>query len=321
MTRFLFGDLLWPTIEGQAKKAQSTRAAIAYVTRVPPLRFRSGDLLIVDATDDAIASGRTAAMVLSKLNRMGVRLFSHAGLHAKCVVVDSVLFTSSANLSSKSVDDLLEAGIQTDSPNSVSEAVALLERLTKRSTKIDNAFIDRIKRIKVKRSPGGERSTARKVSKDQRQAVTWLVGVHDIDEPTDPDELKRIEEGRALAEKRRSNDRSKTAWIRMPRNGLLAKGGREGDSLILIDRSSLKANPERVYRNTTILNVQPEPDCIRVYYEDLPYAKRRSLTWGQFKRLAKLARIPGKLSKDSERQLSQKISDDLNDHWDQARAK
>src|SRR5450759_87169 len=157
MTRFLFGDLLWRTIERRAKTARRTKAAIAYVTRTRPLNFKAGDLLVVDATDGAIACGRTSAAVFSKLHRSGVLLYSHEGLHAKCIILDSVLFTSSANLSSSSIDALLAAGIETDSPNSVSEAVGMIERLLKTSTTIDSAFIKRSKRIKVDPHVGGER--------------------------------------------------------------------------------------------------------------------------------------------------------------------
>jgi phosphatidylserine/phosphatidylglycerophosphate/cardiolipin synthase-like enzyme len=195
MTRFLFGDLLWRAIERRAKAARRTKAAIAYVTRIHPLAFRAGDLLVVDATDGAIACGRTSAAVLSKLHRKGVQIYNHKGLHAKCIILDSVLFTSSANLSTSSIDALLEAGIETDSPNSVSEAAGMVERLRKSSTAIDSAFIKRIKRIKVDPHFGGERSIARTVSTRYRPALTWLLGVHDIEEPTDPVEINRINKG------------------------------------------------------------------------------------------------------------------------------
>lgn len=315
MTRFLFGDLLWRAIERRAKTARRTKAAIAYVTRTHPLTFRSGDLLVVDATDGAIACGRTSAAVLSKLHRIGVQLYSHDGLHAKCIILDSVLFTSSANLSSSSIDALFEAGIETDSPNSVSEAVGMIERLVKTSTEIDSAFIKRIKRIKVDPHFGGEKSIARTVSRRHRPALTWLIGVHDVEEPTDPVEINRINRGTETAEQRISHEKSGTGWIRLPHTAKLRSKARQGDNLILIDRGKESSNPERVYRHSPILVVQKEPTCTRVYYEDLPYAKRRALTWGQFKKVARLARIPGKLSKDITWQLSAKVSDDLNDYW------
>jgi hypothetical protein len=316
MTRFLFGDLLWNTIERHAKSAHRTKAAIAYVTRDLPLKFKKGDLLIVDATDGAIASGRTSASVLGALSRKGVRLYSHAALHAKFVTLDSVLFTSSANLSASSVNDLLEAGIQTDSPNSVSEAAALLERLIRSSLLVGPAFLSRIKRIPVLRHfSGGAKSKIRSVSGRHRPPVTWLIGVHDIEETSDPAELKRIERGTKKAKKRITDERSDVAWIQMPRRARVRREARGGDNLILIDRGSPSDNPQRVFRHTPILEVQADPNCTRIYYEKLPHASRRTLTWRQFKRVARLARVPGTLSKDTTRQLSYKVSDDLKDYW------
>lgn len=316
MTRFLFGGLLWSAIEREAESARRTKAAIAYVTKELPLRFKAGDVLITDATDGAIASGRTSASVLGRLHRKKVLMYSHPGLHAKLVIFDSMLFASSANLSDSSTDGLLEAGIQTDSPNSVSEAAALVERLISNSDLINSAFIKRIKRIPVKQGFKGSTSSIAKLSK-RRRPLTWLIGVHDIEQPSDPAEIRRVEKGTAKAETRVSDNRSGTAWIRMPTR--FGERIRDGDSLVLIDREQESSNPQRVFRHTAILLVQQEPKCARIFYEDQPYSGRRALTWSQFKKVAKLARIPGKLSKDTTRQVSQKVSDDLNDYWSEGR--
>jgi PLD-like domain len=319
MTRFLFGALLWDTIERHAKSAHRRKAAIAYVTKAQPIGFKSGDLLIVDATDKAVGSGQTSAAVLAGLHRKGVRLYCHVGLHAKFLIIDSVLFASSANLSASSTDDLLEAGIQTDSPNSISEAAALLDRLVRSSTPIDDKFLKRIKLIPVTRHFSAGKSAVRAVSKRQRPPLTWLIGVHDIEEATDTAELKRIEKGKEKAEQRVSDERSDVGWIRMPRSARVRSVARDGDNVILIDRGSPDSDPERVFRHTAILEVQKEPNCTRAYYEELPFASRRALTWGQFKKVAKLARVPGALSKNTTRQLSYKVSDDLKDYWAKGR--
>lgn len=316
MTRFIYGRLLWDAIGRAAKSAGRTKAAIAYVTKESPLRFKAGDVLITDATDGAIASGRTSASILARLHKKKVLLYSHSGLHAKFVIADSVLFASSANLSDSSTDRLLEAGIQTDSPNAVSEAAALVERLIRASDFIDNRFITHIRRIRVQAAFNGSTSSLAKVSK-RRRPVTWMIGVHDIEEPNDPEELRRVERGTAKAAKRVLNHHSGTAWIRMPRS--FKEKVQEGDSLIVIDRAGVNSNPKHVFRHTSVLVVQNEPNCTRVYYEREPYAERKALTWGQFKKVAELARVPGRISKDSTRQVSQKVSDDLHDYWTKGR--
>jgi hypothetical protein len=284
MTRFLFGDLLWKEIAKRAKTARRKKAAIAYVTKASPLALKRGDVLVVDASDGAIASGQTSAAVLSSLLKKGVSLYSHNGLHAKVVIADSVLFSSSANLSESSVSKLLEAGIETDNPNTVSGAVGMIEKLIETSTMIAPAFIARIKQIQVKKHFGGSKSKAVATAKGHRDPVTWLLGVHTVDDPKNPE-------------------------------------ARQGDNIVVIHRETDASNPQRVYHHAPVLLVQEEPNCTRLFYEELPNSKRKSLGWSQFKKLAKIVDLPAGLSKNTVRQLTDKTSDDLNHYWEQVRGK
>jgi hypothetical protein len=318
MTRFLYGDLLWKTIATRSKHANRTKAAIAYVTTLSTLSLKAGDLLIVDATDGAIGSGQTSARVLGTLFKEGVQIFSHSGLHAKVVIADAVLFASSANLSTSSVTRLLEAGIETDNPNTVSAAMGMIEKLVETSVRIDSEFIARIKKIEVKKHFGGAKSKAKATAKGHRDPVTWLLGIHSVDEPKNPAELSRIEHGAAKAEKFISNPRSSTSWIRYGRTGRM-KEARRGDNIVMIYRESEASPPQRVYRHAPVLLVQEEPNCTRVFYEELPNAEKKSLAWSQFKKLAKRVGLPDGISKNTVRQLSEKVSGDLNDHWEKIR--
>ena len=47
------------------------------------MKFKKSDVLIVDASDETIASGGTSATLLAALLRRGVKLYSVTGLHAK----------------------------------------------------------------------------------------------------------------------------------------------------------------------------------------------------------------------------------------------
>jgi hypothetical protein len=320
MTRFLFGDLLWKEIAKRAKNAHRTKAAIAYVTKASPLALKQGDVLVVDASDGAIASGQTSAAVLFSLRKKGVSLFSHDGLHAKVVIADSVLFSSSAYLSDSSFSKLFEAGIETDNPNSVSGAVGMVEKLMVTSPTIDLAFISRIRKIKVEKHFGGGKSKARRTERGHRDPATWLLGIHAIDYPENPEELRRIERGTAKAEEFISNPKSSTSWIRYGRKSRV-KEARRGDSIVVIHRETDSANPERVYHHATVLRVQEEQNCTRLFYEDLPNARRKSLAWPEFKKLAKIVGLPAGLSKNIVRQLTDKTSSDLSHYWEQSRGR
>jgi phosphatidylserine/phosphatidylglycerophosphate/cardiolipin synthase-like enzyme len=320
MIRFLFGDLLWKEIARKAKRARRTKAAIAYVTKASPLALKKGDVLVVDASDGAIASGQTSAAVLAALLNRGVSLKSHNGLHAKVVIGDSILFSSSANLSESSVSRLLEAGIETDNPNTVSGAVGMVEKLMEASVIVDPAFIARIKKIKVERRFGGGKSKAVATGKSHRDPVTWLLGVRTIDDPTNPEEMRRIKRGEVEAEKYIANPRSSATWIRYGRKDRVREA-RRGDNIVIIHRKSASADPQRVYHHAPVLLVQEEPTYTRVFYEELPNAEKKSLSWSQFKKLAKIVGLAGGLSKNAQRQLSDKASDDLNHYWEQVRGK
>ena len=60
---------LWPELSKLAKTARTRRAAIAYAT-LDHLWLHSGDVLIVDASDNVIRSGGTCAKLLKKLPKL-----------------------------------------------------------------------------------------------------------------------------------------------------------------------------------------------------------------------------------------------------------
>lgn len=255
MTHFLYGELLWTTMARRAKEARRTKGAIAYVTNEKLLTLKSGDLLIVDASNASIGAGQTTASALMQLHRQGVRLYCHPGLHAKFMLFDSVLVASSANMSNLSINHLLEAGVETDSPGSISAATSLLDRLVSTSERIDALFLKRIQLIPVKRSVGVVRSALRDFDAPRRPARTWLVGTHFIEPPTDPGEIEQIRRATEKAQERVSNPHSQTEWFEMNGNSRFWDKADEGDGLFLIERTSPEDGPNRVLGHTTILRV------------------------------------------------------------------
>src|ERR1700723_260200 len=102
MQKILSKDL-WPVIRELAEKAVQRKAAIAYVTQ-DLVGFRKSDVLIVDASDNAIACGETDARLLRKLVNKGVRLYNCADLHAKVLVVGESAIIGSGNMSNSSAE-------------------------------------------------------------------------------------------------------------------------------------------------------------------------------------------------------------------------
>ncbi len=88
-----------PVLRELGAASERKLAAIAYVTR-DWLQFSSEDLLICDASDAAIETGRTCRKLLKELSEANVKLYSNSLLHAKVAVFDfQTAFVGSANLS------------------------------------------------------------------------------------------------------------------------------------------------------------------------------------------------------------------------------
>ena len=67
MQKVLSSDI-WKEIGKRAKAADRRKAAVAYVTK-DQIGFQTGDVLVVDASRNAVASGQTSAPLLRELNQ------------------------------------------------------------------------------------------------------------------------------------------------------------------------------------------------------------------------------------------------------------
>jgi hypothetical protein len=312
---------LWRRIGSVSIRAKAKRGAIAYVTTDLPLRFQQNDVLVADCSDAAIASGETSAKVLDKLHKRGVLLYSYGHLHSKVVVLDGTVFVSSANLSESSKNTLLEAGLETDNPTAVAQAIAFIEALAEQSEPVDAKFISRIEKIPVKKHwhprASGKPTKRLKLSDEPK---TWVIGLHSIAEPHDPAEVKRIEKGEEAAGELLSNPRSQTSWARLARSSRVSQFAKRSDSLIVILRSENKGSPEAVYHHFPVLLNQSEPTCNRIFYEEFPKSEKKALRWQEFKNLAKKVGLAAP-SKNSVRELTPDQSSALHELWEEPRKK
>ena len=119
MNEFL-GTSPWTAISKDVarKRREPIVAAISYVgvkaSEVLPLR--EGDFLICDASVRAIKQGVTSAKALAAYLRIGVRVFSHEGLHSKVIATENFAWVGSANASGNSRDNLIEASVRIEGP-------------------------------------------------------------------------------------------------------------------------------------------------------------------------------------------------------------
>lgn len=147
-TEFLT-DQLWVRMRAEAAASRSRHCAVAYVTDPASLQLVAGDTLVVDASDVAIACGKTSASALSAIAEASVEIFSLANLHAKIYVFESCVVVGSANLSRNSQVTLEEAAIVSYDKTTVHRARQHVSILAAAGTRVDEGFLERVRRIPI----------------------------------------------------------------------------------------------------------------------------------------------------------------------------
>ena len=102
----ILSEKLWLRLEEISEESTFCRAAIAYLSCDEHIKFRKGDLLIVNASYNAISNGVTSALILERLFNEGVELYSNDTLHTKILFFNEYVYMGSANLSKNSKNNL-----------------------------------------------------------------------------------------------------------------------------------------------------------------------------------------------------------------------
>lgn len=299
----LLCDDLWQRLKQLGRTAWRRIAAVAFFSNSNLVRFRKGDMLIVDATDDCIKSSATTVKALAAAVRRGASVFSLPNLHAKVFVFDRVSVIGSANISTNS-SSLVEAALVTDDPATVSQAKALLESLKGMATPVNGAFLKRIGKLPVRRRAAGELRRRKKPKVGRLGKRTWLVGVRELKEDAFPKEKERADAGEKVARKEITGQRSDVSWVRWTGRSQFGRKAAKGDSVIEV-WTFLDKRTVEVRRAAPVLLKQKEPTCTRFYIEEPPARERSALPLKVFRELAKRAGISWQIGKRPQRVLSE----------------
>jgi hypothetical protein len=147
----LLTDNIWNEINRLSLASNKKHIAVAYVTDISKLHFKSNDVLVVDASDRTIMGGQTSAATLDDLFRTGVRLYSQEGLHAKVYVFDAGVVIGSTNASLSSRDRLIEAAVLCDEADIVQQAISYVSDLARKAIVIDRQFIEYVLQLPVEK--------------------------------------------------------------------------------------------------------------------------------------------------------------------------
>lgn len=132
---YFAGHDLWDQLRHVARQPGKKVAAVAYYSMGSPLAFDRGDVVIVDASEDAIRGGQTSAGALLKLAERGVKVFSLNRLHAKVLLAPTAAVVGSANLSASSTT-MHEAGVVLTEPLELDSVRAFLQELRREAKQL-----------------------------------------------------------------------------------------------------------------------------------------------------------------------------------------
>jgi hypothetical protein len=317
----LLCDDLWDELRRLSRKSKRRLAAVAFLSDADLVKFRKGDLLIVDASDGRIKCGDTSAEALASIFKKKTAVFSLPNLHAKVFVFDNTAIIGSANVSRNSTQNLIEAAVVTEDRATVSQASALIESLKEKATEIDSVFIERISKLEVQLRKEAVSFKNPKVTIGKLGKNAWILGVHELGENAFPKETKQAEEGEKLAALKISNRVDDVTWIRYTdKKSSLIKTAAVGDSVIRVWMPlNKKLSSVQVFAAAPVLRIQSEPTCTRFYIEETNRLRKTALSLNIFRKLAKTAGVTGKLGTTSKRCLTEDQARIINILWSDAR--
>lgn len=274
---------LWKEIKAIAVAAKRRRAAVAYVTQ-DLIGFKTGDVLVLDATERAIRSGETDAKLLRRLHRRGVQIHCCADLHAKVLLLDEVAVIGSGNMSRSSTVELVEAALITDHSSTVSGVASLIEQLASKSEPLTTSQIADLCRIPVLRKGGRSKAAKRRRTRISNLGDrTWLLGVEEMEEDPPPVEQREIDRAQKAWEQR-TGESEELSWIRCGGKGRFTKNCREGDQLIQVWRKSGASRPTAVLRATPVLLKTKGKSWTRFYVRP-SRGRFAEISWGRFRQM------------------------------------
>ncbi len=185
----LVADTVWRSLES-APFVSPVRAAVAYLGAEAPeiLPLGTGDVLVVDGSDAALAAGSTSPAAVRRYVESGAVVVSLAGLHAKVVLEGGPAprcLVGSANVSTHSRDDLREAAILCDDPALISQVDAQLDLWVGHPSAVvvDERWLTRAEGIF--RSPRGRRARRTEAWQDTGRPLRLVVVEDDEIPPQD----------------------------------------------------------------------------------------------------------------------------------------
>jgi PLD-like domain len=201
-TTFVTSNLWKQITKAACSRPNTAFVAVPYFSKSGHglLPLREGSRLVVNASVAAVTSGQTSPQALLALQRKGVRIYSNANLHAKVYVFGTTAFIGSANASSSSESNLIEAVVRTGDRATVAAAREFVRGLC--DIPLGPKELESLaKKYKDPRGGKGKRGAGR-ARANNRQRPVWIAQVSEDELEVDANEA--LEAGLKSAKKLKS---------------------------------------------------------------------------------------------------------------------
>ena len=273
-----------------AKDAESRMFCVAYVTQAQNSLFRSGDLLVCDASQKAVSCGETDPSFLLGLLNKGVVIYSCEALHAKCAVFDDFVLLGSANMSESSACRLVELSILQKNSRLARSVAAFIMGLSKNATKLTAEDLKRLRLFwHSKQNPWQNKLPKRKTTRSARGPSNHVVTVRPApDKPRAVSQDKLDESSRKaemILEEEALGKNGELCWY-YTSEAWSKKQPKKGDEIIIVSYSSREKNARaKVSGPGTVVMVEKTRKVHIVHYlipnKEIAYGKFRAEFNGQ----------------------------------------
>lgn len=271
----LLSDDLWTSLSEKSKAHKRIHAAISYVT-ANHLDFHQGDVLVCDASDEAIKSGMTSASVLRTFFNQGAEIFSYDGLHSKVAVIDNYALIGSANLSGNAGVATCEASLFTDDAQLSALILGFIDKVKAESLPVTEEVLQRIEALPVSKTAFGFGARKSKTKINVGDSRIWVISTRYLSERIANAEQSFETDGLEEAKQRSDKAGYEICPVRWSGKSRFRSEAKPGDLVIEIF-SEVRGTREyvKVYNAAPIVHRQDHDKWTRFYIEIPPDHRHR----------------------------------------------
>ncbi len=297
MIKFL-SDNTWNVLKTLSSNSKSTKIAVAYFGRGASdiLNLKKDDTLIVAMHLNNIKAGQVDPYEIEKLFLKGVNIYNLPNLHSKIFIFDNQLIVGSSNVSTNSINNLIEAAILTDDKKALADANKFISDHSIEKIELDYIEVCKENYVPPKFEAKGVKLIESKY-KGQLSRL-WLISTKRID--FDDEDYEVLEKDEHVFQKKISNEKTfELTEIKYPASASFIKQVQEGDIIVEIVRHKVKTivvQPKRALGVTW--NAKKTNGYLRVEERINPITK----SWVQLEKQLKQSGVKS-ISKNSTREI------------------